>query len=60
MPNLRTMSAHVIVPLAVVPMAAYSGSSQDNRDAFDTDKILDIAHRGGNVIASEATDSSSG
>ena len=55
MDNLRSVTTRVVASLAIVLMAGCSGSSQDNRNAFDTDKILDIAHRGGNAIAPEAT-----
>ena len=55
MSNLREASARIAMALLVLLTAACSGSSQDNRNAFDTDQILDIAHRGGNEIAPEAT-----
>ena len=55
MSNLRDASARIAITLFVLLAAACSGSSQDNRNAFDTDQILDIAHRGGNEIAPEAT-----
>jgi glycerophosphoryl diester phosphodiesterase len=55
MSMLRNSPVRLVFGLAALLVAACSGSSDDNRNAFDTDQILDIAHRGGNTIAPEAT-----
>ena len=55
MSMLRYSPGRLVFGLAALLVAACSGSSDDNRNAFDTDQILDIAHRGGNTIAPEAT-----
>lgn len=55
MSTLRYALTPIISGLSALLLTACSGSSGDNRNAFDTDQILDIAHRGGNAIAPEAT-----